>query len=117
MAMQAHDIENMIRAAFPKARIAITDLAGEPAEVSRTALRPGSAALCEELRQAQHDTTNPDRFEDAVQAAFEALGFEAERIGGSGEADVVARASLETLVASGTGHSIDLRRVDPVALG
>ncbi len=29
MAMQAHDIENMIRAAFPKARIAITDLAGD----------------------------------------------------------------------------------------
>ncbi|TNC71419.1 BolA/IbaG family iron-sulfur metabolism protein [Rubellimicrobium roseum] len=29
MAMQAQDIENLIRAAFPKARIAITDLAGD----------------------------------------------------------------------------------------
>ena len=29
MAMQAQDIENLIRAAFPKARISITDLAGD----------------------------------------------------------------------------------------
>ena len=29
MAMQARDIENLIREAFPKARIAITDLAGD----------------------------------------------------------------------------------------
>jgi stress-induced morphogen len=29
MAMQARDIEDLIRSAFPKARIAITDLAGD----------------------------------------------------------------------------------------
>ena len=29
MAIQAQDIEDLIRAAFPKARIAITDLAGD----------------------------------------------------------------------------------------
>jgi len=29
MPMQARDIEDLIRAAFPKARIAITDLAGD----------------------------------------------------------------------------------------
>ena len=29
MAMQAQDIEDLIRAAFPKAQIAITDLAGD----------------------------------------------------------------------------------------
>ncbi|MFN3642191.1 MAG: BolA/IbaG family iron-sulfur metabolism protein [Gemmobacter sp.] len=29
MAMQAQDIENLIRAAFPHARITITDLAGD----------------------------------------------------------------------------------------
>ena len=29
MAMQAKDIEDLIRAAFPRARIAITDLAGD----------------------------------------------------------------------------------------
>ncbi len=29
MAMEARDIENLIRASFPKARITITDLAGD----------------------------------------------------------------------------------------
>ncbi|KGJ06091.1 Stress-induced morphogen (activity unknown) [Paracoccus halophilus] len=29
MAMEAHDIETLIRAAFPEARITITDLAGD----------------------------------------------------------------------------------------
>ncbi|MTH79321.1 BolA/IbaG family iron-sulfur metabolism protein [Paracoccus aestuariivivens] len=29
MAMEAHDIEALIRAAFPQARISITDLAGD----------------------------------------------------------------------------------------
>ena len=29
MAMQAHEIEELIRAAFPQAKIAITDLAGD----------------------------------------------------------------------------------------
>ena len=29
MAMEAHDIETLIRASFPQARIAITDLAGD----------------------------------------------------------------------------------------
>ncbi len=29
MAMEAHEIESLIRAAFPQARIAITDLAGD----------------------------------------------------------------------------------------
>jgi 2-C-methyl-D-erythritol 4-phosphate cytidylyltransferase len=33
------------------------------------------------------------------------------------ESEVVARASLETMLASGTGHVIDLRRVDPLAGG
>lgn len=29
MAMEAHEIENLIRAAFPKAKVTITDLAGD----------------------------------------------------------------------------------------
>jgi 2-C-methyl-D-erythritol 4-phosphate cytidylyltransferase len=33
------------------------------------------------------------------------------------ESEVVARASLETLLAAGTGHVIDLRRIDPLAGG
>ena len=33
------------------------------------------------------------------------------------ESEVVARASLETMLAPGTGHVIDLRRIDPLAGG
>jgi 2-C-methyl-D-erythritol 4-phosphate cytidylyltransferase len=33
------------------------------------------------------------------------------------ESEVVARASLETLLSPGTGHVIDLRRIDPLAAG
>jgi ribitol-5-phosphate 2-dehydrogenase (NADP+) / D-ribitol-5-phosphate cytidylyltransferase len=33
------------------------------------------------------------------------------------DSEVVARASLETLLSPGTGHVIDLRRVDPLAAG
>jgi hypothetical protein len=50
--------------------------------------------VCKELEKAQHDTKNPDRFEAAIKAAFKVLGFEAEHIGGPGEADVVAEAML-----------------------
>jgi hypothetical protein len=55
---------------------------------------PLSLDICEELSQAQHDTQHPDRFEEAVRAAFVELGLDCERIGGSGEADVVAKALL-----------------------
>lgn len=50
--------------------------------------------VVQELQEAQHDTKNPDRFEAAVAAAFQVMGFETEHIGGPGEADVVARAML-----------------------
>lgn len=53
-----------------------------------------ASKLIQELREAQHDTKNPDRFEAAVAGAFKALGFETQHIGGSGEADVVAEAML-----------------------
>ncbi len=51
-------------------------------------------ALCQELKEAQSDTSNPSRFEKAVADAFHALGFQAEHIGGSGETDVIAHAWL-----------------------
>jgi hypothetical protein len=53
-----------------------------------------SPDICDELREAQHDTQKPDRFEAAVGVAFVELGFDTQHIGGSGEADVVARADL-----------------------
>lgn len=55
---------------------------------------PTSSDICDELCEAQHDTLHPNRFEAAVSAAFSELGFDCELIGGSGEADVVAHASL-----------------------
>ena len=50
-----------------------------------------------ELLTAQTDSRNPVRFEQAVRDAFDLLGFEATRLGGSGETDVymVARAGAE----------------------
>jgi hypothetical protein len=50
-----------------------------------------------ELLTAQTDSRNPARFEQAVRDAFDMLGFEATRLGGSGETDVylVARAGAE----------------------
>ncbi len=50
--------------------------------------------LCQELKEAQNDTSNPSRFEKAVAAAFCALGFQAEHIGGPGDTDVMAHARL-----------------------
>ena len=53
--------------------------------------------LARELLTAQTDSKNPTRFEQAVRDAFDLLGFEATRLGGSGETDVylVARAGAE----------------------
>ena len=50
--------------------------------------------ICAELLEAQHDVDNPARFEVAIARAFVALGFQAEQVGGSGNADVVASAAL-----------------------
>lgn len=50
--------------------------------------------LLEKLEKTQFDTDNPTRFEEALSEAFRALGFDADHIGGAGEADVVARMAL-----------------------
>ncbi len=50
--------------------------------------------ICKELLEAQSDTQNPKRFEAAVAATLQALGCDAEHIGGSGDADVFADAPL-----------------------
>ena len=51
-------------------------------------------ALCAELREAQYDTLSPARFENVLGRAFAFLGFDAEQIGGAGNADVIAHAAL-----------------------
>lgn len=57
-------------------------------------VQDGMDAVCAELTAAQHDTSDPARFEKAVAAALRALGMEAEHIGGPGEADVVMSGQL-----------------------
>lgn len=51
-------------------------------------------AICQELLAAQFDADHPARFEIAIASAFAALGFQAEQVGGAGNADVVASAAL-----------------------
>lgn len=46
-------------------------------------------SLFTELRLSCKDSMNPDRFEWAIKSAFEALGFKATRLGGSGKTDVL----------------------------
>lgn len=50
--------------------------------------------LVNELREAAVDSSNPDRFERAVTAAFAFLGFEAAWLGGAGKTDVMLDAQL-----------------------
>lgn len=49
-------------------------------------------SLFTELRLSSRDSMNPDRFEWAIKAAFEALGFKAIKLGGSGKTDVLIHA-------------------------
>ena len=50
--------------------------------------------LADEIRDASTDSKNPDRLEIAVRDAFQFLGFDAEKLGGSGQTDVLVRAPL-----------------------
>ena len=84
---------------------------------------PGEA-LADEIRSASTDSKNPDRLEIAVRDAFEFLGFDAEKLGGSGKTDVMVKAPLGkdasytvTIDAKtvGTGPLVD-RQVDWVTL-
>ena len=50
--------------------------------------------LANEIRDASTDSKNPDRLEVAIRDAFQFLGFDAEKLGGSGKTDVLVRAPL-----------------------
>ena len=50
--------------------------------------------LADEIRDASTDSKNPDRLEIAVRDAFQFLGFDAEKLGGSGKTDVLVKAPL-----------------------
>jgi predicted transcriptional regulator len=45
-----------------------------------------------EIKDASQDSTNPNRFEEALKVGFSLLGFNAERIGGAGKTDVLLHA-------------------------
>ena len=50
--------------------------------------------LCAELRAAQYDTSNSERFEKRIAQAFERLGLEAEHRGAPGQPDIVVVGKL-----------------------
>ncbi|MBM7554903.1 hypothetical protein [Thalassobacillus pellis] len=52
----------------------------------------GIEALLNEIRMSSRDSSNPDRFEEALKNAFTLLGFKAEWLGGSGKTDILLQA-------------------------
>ena len=76
----------------PKATPSST--ANESEESSEDRDPSPAEALAHEIRAASTDSKNPDRLEIAVRDAFHFLGFEAEKLGGSGKTDVLVHAPL-----------------------
>lgn len=76
----------------------------DPLSLATDAPKPGIPAaapdhspaegLAREIRDASTDSKNPDRLEIAVRDAFQLLGFDAEKLGGSGKTDVLVKAPL-----------------------
>lgn len=81
--------------------------------------------LANEIRDASTDSQNYDRLEIAVRDAFQLLGFDAEKLGGSGKTDVLVKAPLGrddsysvTIDAKTVGSgSLGDHQVDWVTLG
>jgi len=65
-----------------------------PVELAATPSTDSVVVLIETLTDSATDSKSPDRFEQAVRAAFEFLGFQAEWLGGSGRTDVLLDAVL-----------------------
>ena len=57
-------------------------------------LEDPSERIAAELIDAGHDSSHPDRLEEAVGAAMVFFGFDAEQLGGPGRTDVLAHAPL-----------------------
>ncbi len=76
--------------------------------------------LCKDLRKAQFDTQEPDKYETLLAEAFERLGFEVEHLGGSGQPDVlvIGRLGSDTYTAvleaktCQEGHVVNMSRVN-----
>lgn len=52
--------------------------------------------IIEELKESARDTRNPNRFEAAIAAAFEMLGFKVYQLGETGDTDVLLSAEIGT---------------------
>lgn len=75
-------------------KITLSTTPSEPND-SPTDREPSPAeVLANEIREASTDSKNPDRLEIAVRDAFQLLGFDAEKLGGSGKTDVLVKALL-----------------------
>ncbi len=72
-------------------------------------------ALAFEIRDASTDSKNPDRLEFAIRGAFQFLGFDAEKLGGSGKTDVLVKAPLGK--DSSYSVTIDAKTVGAGSLG
>ncbi|WP_456276501.1 hypothetical protein [Bacillus sp. AK128] len=66
-----------------------------------------------EIRLASKDSTNPERFEKALEVAFRLLGFKVEHLGGAGKTDILLNAPTApkfaysvTVDAKSTYHSV-----------
>ena len=63
-------------------------------EHTATPDRSLAEALADEIREASTDSKNPERLELAIRDAFQFLGFDAEKLGGSGKTDVLVKSPL-----------------------
>lgn len=66
--------------------------APEKLDISETISTEKIKNVLKEVRLASKDSSNPDRFEKSIKAAFELLGFKAEWLGCSGKTDVLLQA-------------------------
>ncbi|HQP38324.1 MAG TPA: restriction endonuclease [Polyangiaceae bacterium] len=62
---------------------------------SPTPARTYAGQLTARLAEMAIDSEHPTQFEEALREAFDFLGFDAQKIGGAGKPDVVARASID----------------------
>ncbi len=77
---------SMVNVQQPMANI---DTLAENTDASKEVITNSINSALEELRVASRDSSNPSRFEKAVQNGFRILGFNVQWIGGSGNTDVL----------------------------
>jgi Mrr N-terminal domain len=84
------------KASKPDARAATAEPTGEPAPQPKlpTTLADPTEMLCERIHRSQRQSSAPEQFEKDLAEAFEALGFAARHIGGSGETDIYVEARI-----------------------